>query len=84
MSIQRAFLQAILVWRYDLAPEKFQRLTKVPGSWVMVVPAGVDLPAFFKASALPEFGRLESHKLADGDTCYLAFPEEPQSHLPLE
>lgn len=78
-----AYARAVLVWRWEDAPPRLQRLVSRPGTWLLVVPKGVDLPSWARVGQSDEWGRIQEVPLADGDRCVVAFAADRQVALPL-
>lgn len=78
-----AYAKAVLVWRWQDAPPRLQRLFNLPGVWLLVVPKDGVVPDWALAPASDDFGRLEEYPLADGDRCIAAYRVDRQVPLPL-
>lgn len=83
MSDRLAYARAVMVWRFGDAPNSLRRLVTKPGSWVVVVPKGVEPPPWCKVGSSPEWGVVERRELTDGDVCLIAFPVDRQAEMPL-
>lgn len=83
MSERLAYAKAILVWHFEDAPRRFQQLVTRPGVWVVVVPKGVEPPAWARKGSSEEWGQVERRELTDGDVCLIALRPDVQVSLAL-